>query len=580
MKNVKRLTTLILALALTWALALPGFAAGTGFTDVPSNAWYAGAVEYAVEHQLMDGVGNNRFDPDGDTSRAMLVTILWRMAGRPQVNYLMQFPDVGSDWYTEAVRWAASERIVGGYDDGRFGPNDPVSREQIVTILWRYQGSPAAERGQDFADEGNISGYATQAVDWARQNNVVNGRGGNRFEPHGHATRAEAATILQNFRSIAQEPAPSPEPTPAPAPQSKTLVVYYSATGSTQRVAGYIADTLDADTFELTPTQPYTSEDLNWTTPGSRVNREHDDESLRDVKLTANTVANWADYDTVFIGYPIWWGIAAWPVNDFIKNNDFTGKTVIPFCTSSSSGLGQSGELLAQMAGTGNWQTGQRFSSGASEQQVSDWVSSLNLTPSVPGTNIPGTSTPGAEKSRVLVTYFSMPETTSSSNMTTEEDNSVVVIDGQVLGNTQYMAQVIQETTGGDIFRIEPVTPYPTDHSTLVSLASQEQGSNARPAIRGQVSNMDEYDVIFVGYPIWWSNMPMILYTFFEQYDLSGKTIVPFSTHGGSSFAGTPAKIQGLEPNARMLDGLTISRNNIQDARQQIVDWVNGLGLN
>lgn len=205
MKNVKRLTTLILALALTWALALPGFAAGTGFTDVPSNAWYAGAVEYAVEHQLMDGVGNNRFDPDGDTSRAMLVTILWRMAGRPQVNYLMQFPDVGNDWYTEAVRWAASERIVGGYDDGRFGPNDPVSREQIVTILWRYQGSPTAERGQDFADEGNISGYAAQAVDWARQNNVVNGRGGNRFEPHGHATRAEAAAILQNCSRASEQ---------------------------------------------------------------------------------------------------------------------------------------------------------------------------------------------------------------------------------------------------------------------------------------------------------------------------------------------------------------------------------------
>jgi len=567
MKNVKRLTTLILALALTLALALPGFAAGTGFTDVSGDAWYAGAVEYAVEHQLMDGVGNGRFNPGGDTSRAMLVTILWRLADEPVVNYLMQFPDVGESWYTEAVRWAASERVVEGYADGRFGVNDPGSREDLVTILWRYRNRPEANPGQDFADEGDISPYAAQAVDWARENGIVGGKPGNRFDPKGHATRAETASIIQGFAALPT--------TPDPAPQSKALVVYFSASGSTQRVAGYIADAVSADTFELVPVNPYTSADLNWTDPSSRVNDEHDNESLRDVKLTANTVANWADYDTIFIGYPIWWGIAAWPVNDFIKNNDFTGKTVIPFCTSSSSGLGQSGELLAQMAGTGNWQTGQRFSSGASEQQVSDWVNGLNLTPSAPGTN-----TPGTEKSQVLVTYFSMPETTSPDNMTTEEDNSVVLIDGQVLGNTQYMAQVIQETTGGDIFRIEPVTPYPTDHSTLVSLASQEQSGNARPAIRGQVSNMDEYDVIFVGYPIWWSDMPMILYTFFEQYDLSGKTIVPFSTHGGSSFAGTSATIQSLEPNARMLDGLTISRNNIQDARQQIVDWVNGLGLN
>lgn len=180
--------------------------------------------------------------------------------------------------------------------------------------------------------------------------------------------------------------APSSEPSTVPTesesqPSSggKTLVVYYSATGSTQRVAGYIADTLGADQFELVPAQPYTSDDLRWTDPESRVSREHDDESLRDVELAANTVDNWADYDTVFIGYPIWWGIAAWPVNNFIQSNDFTGKTVIPFCTSSSSGLGQSGELLAEMAGTGDWQTGQRFSSGVSQEDVSDWAAGLGV---------------------------------------------------------------------------------------------------------------------------------------------------------------------------------------------------------
>ena len=159
----------------------------------------------------------------------------------------------------------------------------------------------------------------------------------------------------------------------------KTLVVYYSASGNTAAVAGYIADALGADTFELVPETPYSSDDLNWTVNGSRVNREHDDESLRDIALVADSVDNWDEYDTVFIGYPIWWAIAAWPVNNFVKNNDFTGKTVIPFCTSSSSGLGQSGELLAEMAGTGDWLDGQRFRSGASQSDVTDWVSSLGL---------------------------------------------------------------------------------------------------------------------------------------------------------------------------------------------------------
>ena len=159
----------------------------------------------------------------------------------------------------------------------------------------------------------------------------------------------------------------------------RTLVVYYSASGNTAAVAGYIADALGADTVELVPQEPYSSDDLNWTVNGSRVNREHDDESLRDIALVADSVDHWGEYDTVFIGYPIWWAIAAWPVNNFVKNNDFTGKTVIPFCTSASSGLGQSGELLAEMAGTGDWQTGERFRSNASRDDVADWVSSLGL---------------------------------------------------------------------------------------------------------------------------------------------------------------------------------------------------------
>lgn len=159
----------------------------------------------------------------------------------------------------------------------------------------------------------------------------------------------------------------------------KTLVVYYSASGRTKTVAETIAETAGADLFEIVPDEPYTSEDLDWANDDSRVSREHDNESLRDVELVKVTPDNWDSYDTILIGYPIWWGIAAWPVDNFVKGNDFSGKTVIPFCTSSSSGLGQSGTLLEQMAGTGTWQEGQRFSSGASASEVQDWVNSLGL---------------------------------------------------------------------------------------------------------------------------------------------------------------------------------------------------------
>lgn len=159
---------------------------------------------------------------------------------------------------------------------------------------------------------------------------------------------------------------------------SKTLVVYYSATGNTEEAANLIVQETNGDIFELEPVEPYSDDDLNWSDENSRVVYEHDHEDARNVELVSTTVENWDEYDRVFIGYPLWWQIAAWPVNSFVENNDFTGKTVIPFCTSSSDGIGESGQLLADMAGTGNWLEGRRFSSSVSQDDIQEWIASLN----------------------------------------------------------------------------------------------------------------------------------------------------------------------------------------------------------
>ena len=200
---------------------------------------------------------------------------------------------------------------------------------------------------------------------------------GSANKPASSTTQPETSAPTEQPESSSTAPAES-EPETQPE-TGKTLVVYYSASGNTERVAKDIAEAAGADLFEIVPTEVYTSEDLNWTNSDSRVSREHDDESLRDVPLTTTEVSDWDSYDTMFIGYPIWWGIAAWPVDTFVKSNDFTGKTVIPFATSSSSGMGQSGSLLADMAGTGEWQEGQRFSSGVSSDDVQSWVNGLGL---------------------------------------------------------------------------------------------------------------------------------------------------------------------------------------------------------
>ena len=180
------------------------------------------------------------------------------------------------------------------------------------------------------------------------------------------------------------------------------------------------------------------------------------------------------------------------------------------------------------------------------------------------------------DEKKSLVVYFSVPETMDpNKKMTTEEENSAIVVDGRVLGNTQYVATLIVENTGGDLYRIEPKTPYTTNHSDLVAQAKEEQNKDIRPEIKNKISNFNDYDIIYVGYPIWWSDLPQILYTFFELYDFDGKTVIPFSTHGGSGLAGTVSTIKNKLSGANVeSNAFTMSRNNMEDAPEEIKSWL------
>ena len=193
------------------------------------------------------------------------------------------------------------------------------------------------------------------------------------------AAQTESQDTAEGSAEETENQSGTDDSTDAASGDGNVLVVYYSATGNTEAAANYIADATGGDLFELEPVEPYTDEDLNYSDENSRVSQEYADESLREVELVSTEVENWDSYDTVFIGYPIWWGIAAWPVDSFVENNDFTGKTVIPFATSASSGLGESGQLLEEMAGTGDWQEGERFRSSVDEADVQEWIDGLGL---------------------------------------------------------------------------------------------------------------------------------------------------------------------------------------------------------
>lgn len=181
----------------------------TGFSDVPADAWYADAVVFCQENGLMSGTTSTTFSPDGTMTRAMLVTVLYREAGSPSLdgeNLGYPFSDVlGDAWYADGVYWARLEGVVSGYSDNRFGPDDPVTREQLATILWRASGSHEPGNVEFFADQSSISSYASDAVSWARENGIVGGKDGNRFDPQGLATRAETAAILSRWVPFQQE---------------------------------------------------------------------------------------------------------------------------------------------------------------------------------------------------------------------------------------------------------------------------------------------------------------------------------------------------------------------------------------
>lgn len=388
MKNHKRLRSLVLAFVLALSLGIPAFAAveDTGFSDVDADAWYAEAVIYCREHGLMEGIGNSRFAPENSLTRAQLAMVLYRIEGEPAVTGTDTFTDTDNGaWYSDAVLWISRQKIMEGYGGGRFGPDDPVTREQMTAILWRYAGSPAASP-TDLSDAASASSYALPAINWAVSNGIVAPASGASFVPKNNATRAQVAAALMNYDRMAQ------------------------------------------------------------------------------------------------------------PASD----------------------------------------------------------------------------------AKILIAYFTVPQT---SGVDAVAQASRVVENGEVMGNVEFIANTIREETGGDLFAIETVQTYPGEHQALLDFAAAEMAANSRPELSTSISNLDDYDVIFLGYPIWNADLPMPLYTFLDTYDLSGKTVISFTAHGGSGFAGTISTIAAQEPGAQVeRNGFSVSRNSVSAAKDDIVTWVRELG--
>lgn len=424
---MKKLLCILLSIVMMILLAVPAFAS-SDYSDVDDGAWYSAAVGYMRENNLMNGTGDGKFSPNATLDRATMVTVLYRFAGEPETKDSTGFSDVpAGKWYSKAIAWAKESGIVTGYGSA-FGPTDRLTREQMAAILWRYAGEPETVSSEEFADAGDISGWAKEAVAWARANKVISGVGDNRFDPNGSANRAQLAQVLMN--GIESQVLTKPEPMPSPEPSENPDAV----TGASQQ------------TPALSPTAAPTAEP---------------------------------------------------------------------------------------------------------------------------------TPTPAPVTEKILIAYFSRAG----------ENYSVGVVDE---GNTAKFAKEIEvrlKASGKDVtlFEIVPSDPYPSGYEDTKTRATQEKNSDARPGIVGTVSDFDEYDTVFIGYPIWWGDLPMILHTFMERYDFSGKTVIPFNTHEGSGQSGTQSAIASKLSGATVKQGLAIRGSTAQNfttygQNAEVKNWLQSLG--
>jgi diketogulonate reductase-like aldo/keto reductase/flavodoxin len=481
------------------------------FIDVPEGAWYEEAVKYCLKNEILSGTSDTTFSPSDTMTRAMLAVVLFRMTDSPEVSIIPDFSDVASGaWYADAVAWASEKGIMSGYGNGMFGANDAITREQMATILWRYAGSPSdGTGGADFADASMISEWAVSAVNWMKSAGIISGKTDNRFAPNDNISRAEAAVMLYRWLNGAESG--------EKATGSKVLVAYFSATGTTRLIAEYAAEILNADLYEIVPETPYTTADLNYSDSSSRTTKEQNDPSAR--PAISGAVERLSDYDVVFLGYPIWHGQSPKIIRTFLESYDFSGKTIVPFCTSHSSGIGSSDTNLHSLcADSVNWLPGESFAAGASRDSMKEWIAGL-------GIQTGNSKNVGAfnfeTKTVLLNSGYEMPIMGLGTYSLSDEDcfNSVTTLleAGGRLIDTAYMYH--NEASVGRAIRESTV---PREDIFVITKLYPSQFDNAEAAIDEALAKLDigYIDLMLLHHP---GNSDVEAYHAMEKAEADGK---------------------------------------------------------
>lgn len=539
-------------------------AADMGFTDVFADADYAQAADWCREQGLMKGVGGGRFDPDGTLTRAMAVAVLYRAEQTPQTEWKDVFSDVpAGQWYSDAIAWASANDIVGGYGDGLFGVNDPVAKEQLDVIIRRYQGEKPAWTGDPALNVPAVRAQAAAAFyDALTATEAPEETGGKvlvaYFSRYGNTDYGETLDATTSASIVAEEDG--------------------ALRGATERMARIIAEATGGDLrlIETAENYPANFDDV--------VDQNHK-ELAAGTRPALTSEADFENYDVIFIGYPVWASNAPAPVLSFLESGDLSGKRVIPFCTHDGYGAGSSYSAIGRSSQGAAVEAGLALEAPAADARpaVERWLEDLGFPKQA--------AEPSKGETALRITIGDMeldgvlydcdmarqlidqlPQTVSMSNYGGREVygglDEPIAVEGE--GQLRF--------EDADLFEIQPETPYTTEdlnwHDASTRATVEQNDPNARPAISGSVENMEDYDVIFLGYPIWWGTAPKIVHTFLESYDFGGKTIIPFCTSASSGYS--DGAIRPLAPDALWQTGRRFSGGASQST---VKSWIDSLNL-
>ena len=332
--------------------------------------------------------------------------------------------------------------------------------------------------------------------------------------------------------------------------------------GNTAQVASYIQEYLGGDLF------PIVVQDLYPDNYDKCLDRAAEEKAKKSRPELKNSLENMDDYDIIFLGFPNWWSSAPMPVFSFIEQYDLSGKTIVPFCCHGTSGIAKCvSDIAADLPENTNILNPlgiYRADINNAKSKVNDWLSGLGFN-----------KKESADGGKTLIAYFSRwGNTDFPKDIDATSSASIVESDGDRYGTTEYLARLIQKSTGGDLYLIKTKTPYPADYNEVRTLNHKEMAENIVPDLLYTDLDINQYDTVFIGYPVWATGVPQAVISFLKEYDLSGKTVIPFCTHGGYGAGDSYNTIKEASHASNSPDGLAVKAEDVISSQNVVNTWL------